>query len=413
MKTECGIIQDLLPLYADGVCTPESRAAVEQHLKECDTCRELHQRMTAPLPEQTEAEPDRVKEGKRFRKGLKKVRRRWAISLIAALLVAPLVLMSAAQATGDGVCFTNLGQIICGYHFLSLLKNGEYGKAFDMLDLENQWESLTDYEHYDYYGAILSEYQAIVIDGETWMFSPDTLQEYFNEIPAVLEGEAALDFWENAYQHTQVNNSLYLIPAKAYETLREQGSLPVPPDSMDQLADWALQGGVYVTDAEGNGYYVGTACGDLEVDEQIPITDDSYDFSYVPETAWKAIMEKKESERTAFEERAEQYRSMGYEEWRKKSREQFIAGMENWEEEYGRITGIRLHAAYALGTGTMLHRSLGQWQLEYTIGFSGDESGRILLWVRGGTVERVGGHSSISNFLNTLRTYYRIPDGAE
>ena len=31
----CGIILDLLPLYHDGVCSPESRAEVEAHLKTC------------------------------------------------------------------------------------------------------------------------------------------------------------------------------------------------------------------------------------------------------------------------------------------------------------------------------------------------------------------------------------------
>ncbi len=46
----CGIIQDLLPLYHDGVCSPESRAAVEAHLRECPACREALEAMDAPLP---------------------------------------------------------------------------------------------------------------------------------------------------------------------------------------------------------------------------------------------------------------------------------------------------------------------------------------------------------------------------
>ena len=33
------IVQDLLPLYHDGVCSDESRAAVEEHLKTCEDCR--------------------------------------------------------------------------------------------------------------------------------------------------------------------------------------------------------------------------------------------------------------------------------------------------------------------------------------------------------------------------------------
>ena len=33
------IVQDLLPLYHDGVCSERSRAAVEAHLQTCETCR--------------------------------------------------------------------------------------------------------------------------------------------------------------------------------------------------------------------------------------------------------------------------------------------------------------------------------------------------------------------------------------
>ena len=39
MKYPCEIIKDLLPLYIDGVCSDESRKAVEEHLAECDECK--------------------------------------------------------------------------------------------------------------------------------------------------------------------------------------------------------------------------------------------------------------------------------------------------------------------------------------------------------------------------------------
>ncbi len=41
MKLHCDVVQDLLPLYHDGVCTQVSRMAVEEHLKDCEFCREL------------------------------------------------------------------------------------------------------------------------------------------------------------------------------------------------------------------------------------------------------------------------------------------------------------------------------------------------------------------------------------
>lgn len=39
MKIPCEIVQDLLPLYCDGVCSPESKQAVEAHLAGCDKCK--------------------------------------------------------------------------------------------------------------------------------------------------------------------------------------------------------------------------------------------------------------------------------------------------------------------------------------------------------------------------------------
>lgn len=50
MKTPCNVIRDLLPLYQDGVCSPESRQLVEAHMEECPQCRAEWERMSAPIP---------------------------------------------------------------------------------------------------------------------------------------------------------------------------------------------------------------------------------------------------------------------------------------------------------------------------------------------------------------------------
>lgn len=39
MSISCKIIEDLLPLYHDGVCSEESKEMVENHLKECEQCQ--------------------------------------------------------------------------------------------------------------------------------------------------------------------------------------------------------------------------------------------------------------------------------------------------------------------------------------------------------------------------------------
>jgi len=62
MKMNCDLIRDLLPLYADEVCSAASRRAVEAHLAKCEACKkELSllrgefQAATQP-PEESEAE---------------------------------------------------------------------------------------------------------------------------------------------------------------------------------------------------------------------------------------------------------------------------------------------------------------------------------------------------------------------
>ena len=45
MKINCNIIRDLLPLYADQICSNESRELVDEHLTECKDCSALLQQI--------------------------------------------------------------------------------------------------------------------------------------------------------------------------------------------------------------------------------------------------------------------------------------------------------------------------------------------------------------------------------
>lgn len=69
---EHDIIFDLLPLYHDGVCSQASRAAVEEHLKNCETCREALAEIDAPLPEAERKAADDAAAVKRISKEWKR-----------------------------------------------------------------------------------------------------------------------------------------------------------------------------------------------------------------------------------------------------------------------------------------------------------------------------------------------------
>lgn len=45
MKFNCSVVDDLLPLYVEDICSEDSRAALEEHLQECVSCREKLARM--------------------------------------------------------------------------------------------------------------------------------------------------------------------------------------------------------------------------------------------------------------------------------------------------------------------------------------------------------------------------------
>lgn len=47
MKITCDVIQDLLPLYVDDAVSEDSRILVEEHLKDCDTCKKEEEQLRA------------------------------------------------------------------------------------------------------------------------------------------------------------------------------------------------------------------------------------------------------------------------------------------------------------------------------------------------------------------------------
>ena len=45
----CNLVQDLMPLYVDGVVSPETNSAVKTHLQTCPACRKEYERLSGTL----------------------------------------------------------------------------------------------------------------------------------------------------------------------------------------------------------------------------------------------------------------------------------------------------------------------------------------------------------------------------
>ena len=84
IKVSCEIIQDLLPLYAEGLASVPSQALVEEHLTGCPDCTQRLEQLTAPPPL-----PDAAAPLKQLKRHL--WRRRLSAILLSALLVAVLM----------------------------------------------------------------------------------------------------------------------------------------------------------------------------------------------------------------------------------------------------------------------------------------------------------------------------------
>lgn len=140
MKLSCDIVQDLLPLYTDGVCSEDSRAAVEAHLKECPACRALSG--VPELPPMAPAEAPSADQA--VAKSIKKVRHRWLRSLVAALLIVPVLLLCWNQYRGTGLCFTNMDDTLTARRFLHALETGDWETAAAMYDYSSNYESILD-----------------------------------------------------------------------------------------------------------------------------------------------------------------------------------------------------------------------------------------------------------------------------
>lgn len=55
-KISCDVIKDLLPLYKDDVCSEKSKDLIEEHLSECEDCREYLDALNSELPPVTLAQ---------------------------------------------------------------------------------------------------------------------------------------------------------------------------------------------------------------------------------------------------------------------------------------------------------------------------------------------------------------------
>lgn len=91
MNLHCDIIQDLLPLYSDGVCSNKSKELVENHLRTCEACRKLLN-TTEDTYSNCVLHPNDQKMAEAASIGWKKAKKRYLLTVTTAILIAMAVI---------------------------------------------------------------------------------------------------------------------------------------------------------------------------------------------------------------------------------------------------------------------------------------------------------------------------------
>lgn len=91
MKTACGVIRDLLPLYAENMTAEESNALIREHFDECRDCSEYLKKLQNPIGEDEQASRSSSESSLRLvRKGIRT--RKTTAALFWALVVFTVML---------------------------------------------------------------------------------------------------------------------------------------------------------------------------------------------------------------------------------------------------------------------------------------------------------------------------------
>lgn len=164
MIVTCKVIEDLLPLYADGICSDDTKTVVEHHTAECADCRKKLEDMTSETIEMKKRGTDKPSPENPF----KKLRRHYTRLVVCTLLICAAVLIPSAmifrlyvdEETNRGISFSSIAVSRELKEFGNMFKRGEYRKALGSVALYYQ-EDYTDAEiavFKDMFAADLDEY---------------------------------------------------------------------------------------------------------------------------------------------------------------------------------------------------------------------------------------------------------------
>lgn len=114
MKTECSIVKDLLPLFAEDMVSAETAQYISEHLKDCEECRrELSRLKEGVVLTAVENSPSpAIDEAKPFKKMMKRMNRQFYSLAYSAIIF--FIFLGFGWTGGENLMYNSLIMPIVG-----------------------------------------------------------------------------------------------------------------------------------------------------------------------------------------------------------------------------------------------------------------------------------------------------------
>lgn len=304
MRLPCEMIQDLLPLYEEEMCSSATRTAVEEHFRECEQCRKQAEEMRKLSAYDIEEEHYPESEEAAVVRSFRKIRRRWLQSLICVFLILPMLLLIINQWRGEGICFTNPDDIWAVRRFVTALEKEDFEKAAACINYEDLYREVQSLK-VPYPKTVGENYTTAMLTGELWVVTKNFFDEYLKR------EEREMIIWENLiYNHV----SRTMIPEKIWQEITA-----AEPDAVEETTEneYVVNGHIYVRVDTKWGTYIATKNSGLE--ECVTAVDFCNVLELIPEEIYKEaypqIEEQVLAEYHETKEMLEKFASMTLEEF--------------------------------------------------------------------------------------------------
>lgn len=152
MKLTCRVICDILPLYAEGIASEDSKNIIEEHIHSCENCKKYLKELETPAGIGVVAGDVPLKKLKKklFQKKMQTI----TVSILSALLIAVIIganlaapsyfpfsenLVSLTESK-DGVVYVFFADDVTGYGISAVPSDDESGYAYHIV----AWDRILD-----------------------------------------------------------------------------------------------------------------------------------------------------------------------------------------------------------------------------------------------------------------------------